>query len=469
MTRTFALTALLICSHAVAAPSDPPVTTPDTAVPGLDVETIVEEPAPIIPGRNVIFFHPDGVGLNSWTAARFHTQGPDGQLAWDQLPEVRIYRGHMADSLVATSHGAGTTHAYGVKVPAQSYGMSGTAPLTSQSGFDGSIAHEAIANGKAVGLVNTGHIGEPGTGCYLASVTSRSQVDEIASQIISSGATVIMSGGEKFLLPSGVKGAHGFGARKDKRNLIEEARSLGYTVVFSREELLAVTPTPDLMLLGVFAHGHTFNALPLDELKKSNLPLYSPDAPTIAEMNHVALAILSQHEQGFLLISEEEATDNFGGTNNANGVLAALARSDDAIAGARQFVSNNPDTLLMVASDSDAGGLQALTISPPSPFAFKPGSKMPKLNANGTPLYGVDGSGTTPFEAKPDANGNTMYFGLLFSARADLPSGLVIRAEGANSESLPLNFDNTDVFKVIHDTLFTLPAVEVDEAVEVEE
>ncbi|QQL43767.1 alkaline phosphatase [Sulfuriroseicoccus oceanibius] len=460
MTRSLALSALILCAPAFAAPDAPAAPSDPAAAPTTPQAEPIAAPAPATSGRNVIFFHPDGMGLNTWTAARLHTVGPDGTLAWDQLPHVGIYRGHMKDSLVASSNGAATIHAYGVKVPAKSYGMHGRKPLTAASGFKGSVAEEAIAKGIAVGVVNTGHIAEPGTGCFLASVEARSQADEIAKQVIRSGATVILSGGEQFLLPAGTAGTHGFGTRNDDLNLIEEARELGYTVVFSRDELLALKPTPETKLLGVFAHGHTFNDQPHADLKSAQLPLYAPEAPTIAEMTQVALDVLSQHTQGFLLIAEEEATDNFGNANNPNGVLEAAARSDKAIATASQFIDNQPNTLLLVASDSDAGGLQLLTIAPPSPFAFKPGSKIPQRTANGTTLHGVDGSGSTPFESKPDAQGNSMYFGLAFATRADLPSGLLVRAKGANAESLPLNFDNTDIYHMIHNTLFDLPEAE---------
>jgi alkaline phosphatase len=65
---------------------------------------------------NVIFFHPDGTGLNHWNAARMFWYGADGALHWDQLPEIAIYRGHMSDRLVGTSNGGATVHAFGYKV-----------------------------------------------------------------------------------------------------------------------------------------------------------------------------------------------------------------------------------------------------------------------------------------------------------------------------------------------------------------
>ena len=45
---------------------------------------------------NVIFFHPDGSGVNHWGAARMHIAGPDGEINWDRLPAIGVYTGHMA-------------------------------------------------------------------------------------------------------------------------------------------------------------------------------------------------------------------------------------------------------------------------------------------------------------------------------------------------------------------------------------
>ena len=53
---------------------------------------------------SVIFIHPDGTGLAHWGLARVAHVGPDGELAWDRLPEIGIYRPHMRDSLAPSSH-----------------------------------------------------------------------------------------------------------------------------------------------------------------------------------------------------------------------------------------------------------------------------------------------------------------------------------------------------------------------------
>src|SRR3972149_8504475 len=83
---------------------------------------------------NVIFFHPDGTALAGWNAIRVLYYGPDGELNWDRLSQIGLYQGHTKNTLTSSSEGGATIHAYGVKVPMQSYGMNGTEPLLSKSG-----------------------------------------------------------------------------------------------------------------------------------------------------------------------------------------------------------------------------------------------------------------------------------------------------------------------------------------------
>ncbi len=176
------------------------------------------------PTGNVIFFHPDGTGLNHWFATRLYFHGPDGMLHWDQLPNMAAYRGHMINTLIGTSNGGATTHAFGYKVDGYgSFGKDGDGGVTpptdlfinSLSGYQGSIMRQAANNGLPVGVVNDGHIGEPGTGCFLAEVGNRGNWQEITRQMLQGrpGFTdarpwIIMGGGEADTLPSGTTLLH---------------------------------------------------------------------------------------------------------------------------------------------------------------------------------------------------------------------------------------------------------------------
>ncbi len=398
---------------------------------------------------NVIFFHPDGTGANHWLAARMHTVGPDGELNWDRLPAIGVYTGHMADRVTGTSHGGATVHAYGIKVLADSYGLNGTEPLTAASGQQMSIAQEAMDAGKAVALVQSGHIAEPGTGVFVASNESRSNTHEIAADVIESGAQVIMAGGERFLLPTGTEGRHGPGQREDGVNLIERAEELGYTVVYDREELLALdTGTVD-MVLGVFAHNHTFNDQERERNIIDGLPTYSEGAPTIGEMSRVALEIVSRDEDGFFAVIEEEGTDNIANNMNAAGTLEALARADAAVGEILGFMEGRDDTMLVMTADSDAGGLQVVT-------AEGPGAVDATTRGGGI-LHGQQGAFGDAFETAADANGQTHHFGIGWVGYSDVAGGILVRGAGLNSDLITPLMDSTDVYAVMHQTLFGAP------------
>ncbi|MEO0716994.1 MAG: alkaline phosphatase, partial [Planctomycetota bacterium] len=211
---------------------------------------------------SVVFIHPDGASAATWAATRALYVGPDRDLNWDRLPAIALYRGHMRDSLTATSNGGATTHAYGIKVASDAFGMTAGGDraqrIADENGNSTSIAHQALRNGLRVGLVQSGIAPEPGTAAFLSSVPSRREHEKIAADLIASGAHVLLSGGERHFLPEGTEGIHGPGERTDGRNLIDEARAAGYTVVRTREQLAELPASTD-RVLGLFAWSSTFN------------------------------------------------------------------------------------------------------------------------------------------------------------------------------------------------------------------
>lgn len=403
--------------------------------------------------NNVIFFHPDGTGVSDWNAARFLHKGPDGRLNWDTMSNSATYLGHMKDQLTGTSNAGAVTHAMGVKVQADSYGLdevgNQVVPLSGKEGQ--TILEEAIAAGKGTAVINSGDIAEPGTGAFLAAVEARDESAEITRQVVESGVDVILGGGESDYLPQGVTGRYGDGTRTDGLNLIERAEDLGYTVVYTKSELRNL-PTGTDKVLGIFSDEDIFNNDTEEALAEEGLPLYGEGTPTVAEMLNVALGIVSQDPDGFMVVSEEEGTDNFANNNNAAGTLEALKRADDAIGVAKNFIDQNPNTLLVTAADSEAGGLQ---VSDPVP-ADEPVGTVTVASDPSTevPLDGVGGTGTLPFISAPDSTGRTYPFGISWAGEDDFPGNFVAKAYGLNAEQLGETIDNTGIYKLMYETLF---------------
>jgi len=411
------------------------------------------ETAPDKKTGSAIFFHADGTGIAHWQMARFLLAGPDGEINWDKLPHVAVYRGHAEDTLTPSSNAGATMHAYGVKAPYAAYGTDakGVRP-ESPSGQRRSIMEEAKARGIAVGVINTGGAGEPGTACFLTSVRKRDSADEIVAQLVGSDADLILLGGEEYFRPEGQRGFHCTGRRKDGRDLIEEAKAAGYRVIFTKEELAAL-PDNAGKVLGVFSEDDTFNDEPEEVLQAKGLTPYKNEAPTVAEMTSAALRLLGGRQ--FLLVVEEEGTDNFGNCSNAVGTMEALRRADEGLGVALDFLGKNPDTLLLTCADSEAGGPDVLGLR---------GSDYEKplletgRDKNGAMVDGAErtptGGVARPFVSAPDRAGKTHEFVVVWATGMDTSGGIVARAAGLNADKVRGSFDNTAVYPLLYETLF---------------
>jgi alkaline phosphatase len=359
-----------------------------------------------------------------------------------------------------------------VRVLRDSFGLDGVKPITALSGKNMSIMEEAIAAGFATALLQSGCITEAGTAVFIASVKDRwGDRPLIAEQMIESGLDVILSGGERFLLPKGVQGRHGVGERPDGVNLIERAKELNYTVVYNRSELMAVAANPAVTrVLGVFAWGHTFNDREEEVLRAEGLPLYWEWAPTMYEMAEATLKILGRNPKaegrGIFIVAEDEGTDNFGNMSNARGSFEAGRRSDKAMGVFLEFLAKNPNTLLLNAADSSAGakGLRGLdpagmkrvqAVKAEEGYFASWHNTDPDGERIFVPVDGRDGAGTEPFLAAPDKFGNRWEFVVQW-LRDDVSGHTVARAKGLNAEVVrELGIvDSTDIYRIMYYTLF---------------
>lgn len=396
---------------------------------------------------SVIFLHPDGTGLNSWFALRYLDRGPDGQTEWDQLTRLTLYRGHPTDSLIPSSNAGGTMHALGTRAPASAFGMADGKPIASAAGNQLTLMREAIKNGIQGAIVTSAGIADAGTGTFLAMAQSRREYTLIVEQMLAARPALLLGGGEQFFLPEGIQGRHGEGVRTDGKNLVEQARKAGYTVVFTREELLQLGTWPN-RVLGLFAANDTFNDAPEEELIKEGKPLYEESAPTFDQMVQYSLGFLRAKGKPFFLVAEEEGTDNFAGDNNASGTFEALRRADRAIGVARRDVDLHKDILLIVTSDSMCGGMTVVDAeSAVAPFPSRD-------EENGAPLDGQQGTGTAPFVSAPDRNGRTFPFYIGWGSSGDAAGNTVVRSHGWASDTVPMDAHATDLYAVMHRALF---------------
>ena len=285
--------------------------------------------------------------------------------------------------------------------------------------------------------------------------------------------------------------------RDDGRNLLEDAAGQGYTVVRTRAEFDALVGAAEagdvdlaaLKVLALFADEDIFNDTTEEDLvaqglvdplvrrdaKETNLVLYGAprgtpgfDPPTPAEMSEVALQVLSAHSEArglpYATVFEVEGTDNFGNSDNAVGSLFEAKRADEMIGVAREYVGRDPETTILTAADSTAGGMQIREF-PVTPDAERPSSTgtvpvQPATEEAETfdvPVDGRYGRDTEPFYSAPDQFGQRMPFGIAWAGSPDFGGGIVTRAEGQYADvvqSLYARFDNVDVYRVAYLALF---------------
>jgi len=188
-------------------------------------------------------------------------------------------------------------------------------------------------------------------------VPDRAQQDEIARQFLDVGKPdVILGGGEDWWLPAGSQGAYPDKPAEDpteaskgtKGDLIARAKQKGYRYVSTAAQLASA---PDGKLLGLFANEEMFQ-----QREEGKGDVYAP-VVGLATMTSKALRTLSKDKDGFFLFVEEEAVDEFSHENNGTRMLQAMGELEKAVAVAKAYVAEHPDTLLVVTGDHECGGL----------------------------------------------------------------------------------------------------------------
>jgi alkaline phosphatase len=277
--------------------------------------------------RNVILMIGDGMGFAQVTMARLSLNGKP--LKMDSMRSGGMAKTHSANAIVTDSAAAGTALATGFKT---NNGMVGVTP-------DGkpvqTILEAAQKMRKAAGLVTTTTITHATPASFGSHVSSRSSEAEIAPQYIDRKIDVLMGGGKQFFLPKSVSGSK----RSDERDLLSEARKLGYTQV---DSLKSWTDAKSGRLIGLFE---------LDAMTTN------PPEPSLAQMTTKAIEALSKDPQGFFLMVEGGQIDWQSHSHNARGTIRQTLDFDDAIGEALEFAMARKDTLVIVTADHETGGL----------------------------------------------------------------------------------------------------------------
>lgn len=308
--------------------------------------------------RNVILCIGDGMGLSLITAVRIKTAGAAGRLALETMPVTGLVTTCSADNLITDSGAAATALACGRKTK---NGMIGVAA-------DGSrlktILEACQARDMATGLVATSSITHATPAAFGSHVAGRGDETEIAHQLLLNRITVLLGGGREFFLPANVAN----GKRTDQRDLIAEARQVGYQYCETRHQLAAADGD---RILGLFQVG----ALKNDTAE-----------PSLAEMTSAAIKVLCQDPDGFFLMVEGSQIDWSGHSNDFEDARQQVLWFDEAVKLCLDFARADQQTLVLVTADHETGGL-GLLMGKPSGDSVRIGWLCRDHTGTQVPLY----------------------------------------------------------------------------------
>ncbi|NUM36875.1 MAG: alkaline phosphatase [Candidatus Brocadiae bacterium] len=284
--------------------------------------------------KNVIFFIGDGMGMAVVDVARIVLQGKEGYLDFEKAPYVGITKTYSSDTLVTDSAAAGTALATGHKT---NKGWLGVTP-------DGkkvkNLMEAAKEQNKSIGAVTTVTISHATPAAFLAHADSRYEGDIVNQYADKKYMDVLLGGGINYFIPKQEK----FSKRKDNRNVLKEFAESGYDVVTNKESM---EKAKKAKILGVFA--------PTDLPYYLDRELYP--SPSLKDLTIKALEVLSKNEKGFVLMIEGGKIDWACHGHDVGAAIYEIYDMNEAIKAALEYIKKNPDTLLLVTSDHETGGV----------------------------------------------------------------------------------------------------------------
>ncbi|GGI67160.1 alkaline phosphatase [Shewanella hanedai] len=279
---------------------------------------------PSVP-KNIVIMIGDGMGPAYTSAYRYYKNNPDTeeveQTVFDRLlvGSASTYPAKIS-GYVTDSAAAATALATGVK----SY--NGAVSVDTQKQPLTTIMEKAKQLGLATGVAVTSQINHATPAAFLTHNESRRNYDEIANSFLNTDTDVMLGGGQRYFPPK----------------LLKKFEAKGYQHISDFAQLDTVT---EPKVIGLFAD--------------IQLPwaINDKDAHKLSKMTSKALELLSQNQDGFVLLVEGSLIDWAGHNNDIVTAMAEMDEFANAIEVVEQYVRQHKDTLMVVTADHNTGGL----------------------------------------------------------------------------------------------------------------
>ena len=285
--------------------------------------------------KNVIVLIGDGMGINQITAYKIAKGGPNYSSAFDQFPFTGLVKVHSFDNLITDSAASATAFSSGIKTKNRYLGVD-------SNGNDVELITEILLRkGFITGLVATSEITHATPAGFAIHNISRYNTDEIAKSMYESKNHIFMGGGKDFFIPESEGGQ-----REDETNLVDLIKN-GDTYLDSKKALVSFNGGASKRIFGLFA--------------KEGL-IRSGDEPSLMDMFQFTLdqskrMVDQKGCSGFFIMAEGSQIDWAGHENDFDYQYEEMDEFHDVVSHALEFVKSRDDTLLIVLSDHETGGL----------------------------------------------------------------------------------------------------------------
>jgi alkaline phosphatase len=308
--------------------------------------------------KNVILFIGDGMTIANRTAARILGKGIRegkyyGQLSFDDMPHMALIGTSGVDSIITDSANSMSAYTTGHK---SSVNALGVYVARNQNNFEHPRV-ETIAElikrktGMAVGVVTDAEVQDATPAGVVAHTRRRADKPEITEMFFMSRVDVLMGGGSAYFLPQGAPGSK----RKDGNNFIELFKRDGYAYATTDRGMKEAAARPGTSkLLGLFHPDNMDGALDRHVLKQNTVSQY-PEQPDVADMTRAAIQVLSRNQSGFFLMVEAALIDKFNHPLDWERAVYDTIMLSNAVQVAKDFAAKRNDTLIVVVPDHTHG------------------------------------------------------------------------------------------------------------------
>ena len=258
---------------------------------------------------------------------------PMKRLVMNDMPALGFASTHSTNRLVTDSAAAGTALATGRKT---ANGMVSLSPDRSQRYV--TVAELAKAAGLKVGVVTSVTIDHATPAAFYAHQSKRGKYYEIAMELGESGFNYFGGGG-----PAGAADNY----VRNRTEPFDAARANGYTIVTTREQLVAAKGDR------VWAYDGS-----LDGYQALEYAMDRSDANwSLAELTRKGIELLD-NPKGFFMMVESGKIDWASHQNDVAATVHEVLAFDEAVAEAVAFYRKHPsETLVVVTADHETGGM----------------------------------------------------------------------------------------------------------------